>query len=93
MSKASLLSPTLHFLNEIMNNPENCKAFSDNPEDFFNNFEEENQLVIKQEVKESLYNSELGLTEILNIVKVELTTTTSQYQPIIILPPPSGGND
>ncbi|MFY8299927.1 hypothetical protein AAEU28_14265 [Pseudoalteromonas sp. SS15] len=90
MSKETLLSPTLHFLNEIMNNPESCKDFSDNPEVFFEKFEEKYEL--KQEVKDCLYHPMQGLEEILKIVKSELTTTTTNYQPIIILPPP-GDND
>ncbi|ALO44378.1 hypothetical protein [Pseudoalteromonas phenolica] len=89
MSKETLLSPTLHFLNEIMNNPESCKAFSDDPEKFFKKFEKKYEL--KQEVKDCLYHPMQGLEEILKIVKGELTTTTTNYQPIIILPPPSEG--
>lgn len=87
MSKEALLSPTLHFLNEIMNNPQSCEDFSDNPEVFFKKFEEKYEL--KQEVKDCLYHPMQGLEEILKIVKSELTTTTTNYQPIIILPPPT----
>ena len=76
-------SPTLHFLNQIINNKEVFEKFRNDPEAVFK------QLNTPKEISDVFYKEDKGMDDLLSSIKKELEPKKSWF---IMPPPPSEPN-